>query len=92
MDFQLHLHNWIGDGCSCSYRRRRGKVGGSARRPTRLSTPCHIRDRYHRVGPHTPDWVSVGRCWRDSALASPLVGVLWRRDMQLRSGGHRGPQ
>ena len=23
---------------------------------------------------------------------APLVGVLWRRDMQLRSGGNRGAQ
>ena len=73
-----------GDGCSCSDRRRRGKVGGSAGRPTRLSAPCHIRDRYHRVGPHTPDWVSVGRCRRDNALASTVQYGGRRQSVRLR--------
>ena len=71
-DFQLQFQQLVGDGCSCSDRRRRGKVGGSAGRPTRLSAPCHICDRYHRVGLHTPDWMSVLRCRRDSALASTV--------------------
>ena len=62
-----------------------------------LLTVGLVRDLTRLVQSVQPDSILQRGQLRASGLApsfgpAPLVGVLWRRDVQLRSGGNRGAQ